>query len=497
VYANQFVLSSGNYSSGNGLVGAVPNWLLTAIQQELTTGDGNIMSVLSSMNNALNTLQLGITQSIASLNTTSLSQSSLLTGLRSDVDGNNASILNVLATKVDTASATAIAANAIQSTFGTDAHAFVGNIASTYVDANSAIAQDMNLLTTTLNGVNASVSDISTLTVESVPNPLWVDNGNQLDPDINGNLRYVTQAKSKKQLAVDANGVITSLLLDSGSTSAITMQADQFKLVASGQSAISQNPFTVNATNGEITLNGKVSFNSVTDVPQLGSTPQQVIDAVNGGQTTTINGSKITTGSISSNNLSTNIALIGGSAYSSGFPYPSGPISGTPSGFRLSSTAAGNSSDPTIYGAYIKGGTIDGGKFIGALQSMNIFNNSSTAAPSQDTNNPNVVASFTMPAPIAGISHRLYINIFCFSNSYGGWVGSVDVRVNGISISGNSAYVISRSTYNSSPFGQSYITNYSYNSSSTIEVYSSQHTTSVGGDAISSLNVNISALGVI
>ena len=87
--------------------------------------------------------------------------------------------------------------------------------------------------------------------------------------------------------------------------------------------------------------------------------------------TTTINGGKITTGSITAGQiaanslttaqLSTNIALINGSVYSSGFLYPTGTITGTPSGFRLSATAAGTGNDPTIYGAYIKGGTLDGG----------------------------------------------------------------------------------------------------------------------------------------
>lgn len=85
----------------------------------------------------------------------------------------------------------------------------------------------------------------------------------------------------------------------------MTVQSDEFKLVATGQSVASRNPFTVNATTGDITFVGKVSFNSVTDVPALGSTPQQVVDAVNAGSTTTINGSKITTGTITAGHIST------------------------------------------------------------------------------------------------------------------------------------------------------------------------------------------------
>jgi hypothetical protein len=480
VHDNQFVLSSGNYSSGNGLVGSVPNWLLTVIQQQLTSGDGNVMSVLSSMNEALDALRLGVAQSIASLNAVSLSQSSLLTALRSDVNANNASILNVLATKVDTAAATAIATNAIQSKFGTDVNAFVGNIASTYVDANSSIAQNMNLLNTTLNGVNTNVSDIATLTTESVPNTLWVDDGNQLDPDTNGNSRYIIQAKAKKQLAIDANGVVTSLLLDSGSAIAITMQADQFKIVASGQSVDSENPFTVDATSGNISFNGIVDFTSTN---ALGNT------TIDGSKITTgsINAAQIAAGTITTNNLATGITLVNGQISSSNFTAIGGD------GFRLKSNASGTAADPTIYGAYIKGGAIDGSKFIGALQAMQIFNNDSTVAPSIDTNNPNVVASFTMPAPIAGTSHRLYINMFCYANNGDGKC-YIDIRVNGTSIEGN---FVSMDVSTNARFYRSYITNSSYSTSASIQIYSWQGNDVLGNSSISSLNINISALGII
>lgn len=59
-------------------------------------------------------------------------------------------------------------------------------------------------------------------------------------------------------------------------------------------------PFTIDASGAipEIAFNGKVSFTNITNVPQLGSTPQEVVNAVNAGNTTTINGGRITTGSI-------------------------------------------------------------------------------------------------------------------------------------------------------------------------------------------------------
>jgi hypothetical protein len=79
--------------------------------------------------------------------------------------------------------------------------------------------------------------------------------------------------------------------------------------------------------------------------------------------TTTIDGGKITTGTITAgqiaantittNNLTTGITLVNGQVSSSDFATIGG------GGFRLKSNADGTEADPTIYGAYIRGGTID------------------------------------------------------------------------------------------------------------------------------------------
>ena len=100
-----------------------------------------------------------------------------------------------------------------------------------------------------------------------------------------------------------------------------------------------------------------------------------VVTEINNGLTTTINGGRITTGSITANQIransisadrliaGTNAATVwtGGGLVSSNFNgNPYGNI-GTPTqGFRLSSNAAGTSSDPNIYGAYIKGAKLEG-----------------------------------------------------------------------------------------------------------------------------------------
>lgn len=86
--------------------------------------------------------------------------------------------------------------------------------------------------------------------------------------------------------------------------------------------------------------------------------------AINTG-TTEINGGKITTGSISADRLlaGTNATTVwtGGGLVSNNFNGNAyGNIGSPTNGFRLSSNAAGTSTDPNIYGAYIKGSTIEG-----------------------------------------------------------------------------------------------------------------------------------------
>lgn len=172
-------------------------------------------------------------------------------------------------------------------------------------------------------------------------------------------------------------GIATSLTSGSGLStgqSEFWIKADKFKLMsANGSKKSSYSPFTVDSVTGDINFNGKVTFNNVTNVPQLGSTPQEVVDAVNSGQTTTINGGKITTGSITANQIatesisadrlsSTNDAgtvWSGGGLVSTDFNGNVNGDIGTPTqGFRLSSNAAGTMTDPNIFGGVIRGGLL-------------------------------------------------------------------------------------------------------------------------------------------
>lgn len=119
------------------------------------------------------------------------------------------------------------------------------------------------------------------------------------------------------------------------------IKADKFKMVAASQSAAAQSPFSVNATTGDITFNGKVSFSSVTGAPTHtsgllsarpvsavlgstyvatdesnklytytatgwkvgGATSNEVVADINAGNTTTIDGGKITADSLLVNSI--------------------------------------------------------------------------------------------------------------------------------------------------------------------------------------------------
>lgn len=85
------------------------------------------------------------------------------------------------------------------------------------------------------------------------------------------------------------------------------IDASRLKFTNSNQTGQTA-PFTIDASgaNPQIKFNGVVNFSNITNVPQLGSTPQEVVTAINNAQTTTINGPRITTGSIGAAQINVN-----------------------------------------------------------------------------------------------------------------------------------------------------------------------------------------------
>ena len=107
-------------------------------------------------------------------------------------------------------------------------------------------------------------------------------------------------------------GLTTNYVSGSGTqidpyVSEFWIDASRFKFTNSNVTG-SVAPFTIDASgaNPQIKFNGVVNFNNITNVPQLGSTPQEVVTAINNAQTTTINGPRITTGSVTAAQINVN-----------------------------------------------------------------------------------------------------------------------------------------------------------------------------------------------
>ncbi|MFW9602481.1 MAG: hypothetical protein ACMV1B_09190 [Prevotella sp.] len=141
-------------------------------------------------------------------------------------------------------------------------------------------------------------------------------------------------------------------------------------------SVTSDNPycFVAYAYAGVASTNQTIASNW-SEGSSAGVSSSDVVNEINNGQTTTINGGRITTGSISAAQIAANSISAdrisstngsstvwnGGGLVSANFNgNVVGNIGSPTSGFRLSSNAAGTSTDPNIYGAYIKGSYLQG-----------------------------------------------------------------------------------------------------------------------------------------
>lgn len=147
-------------------------------------------------------------------------------------------------------------------------------------------------------------------------------------------------------------------------------------------------PFTIDATGAT----PQIKFNGVVEFSNVNGASQGVVNEVNNGQTTTINGGRITTGSVTANQIAAKTITAnqiaansvtadvlqagvsgstvwkGGGLVSNNFNgVPYGNIGWPSQGFRLSSDAQGTYADPNIYGAYMRGGTVEGAVIKGGL----------------------------------------------------------------------------------------------------------------------------------
>lgn len=391
-----------------------PQWLRDLIS---TVTEQSYAQKITDLNNLSTSLQQLIvelevakntyTQSIISSSDIDERINTAITTLNSSLAGSDATIVDLISTKATPEEASAIALNTISSSINNgEIGALVGSVSNTLATETGALANNIDLVHAEMLGGFESTADVIQTTQAYVGiDEAGASTGTGLSAYLEDSLGNIGGADSQVANGVYINnGVPTSkfeytsdlskngvhyksgfglkTLTTGGNGSAANPYDSEFWINAAKLKFTNDNvtgqvaPFAIDATGvtPQITFNGKVSFTNVTNVPQLGSTPQEVVTAINNAETTTINGPRITTGSVTAAQIQANSIsadrLIAGtnattvwtggglvSANFNGNPY--GNI-GTPTqGFRLSSGAAGTETDPNIYGAYIKGSTVD------------------------------------------------------------------------------------------------------------------------------------------
>jgi hypothetical protein len=338
-----------------------PQWMKDLVQlvvnSAMDTGNASTLAQLASMLSQFATSYVPLnqyTQSILDLSNEDASIHTVIETLNSNYNNGlsqaNAQIISLQNTKASKDEVVTQVVNTLAAQLANPTSslgAAIGNLQQTVANNQNANALSMQTLTASLNdvsgnvsanssaitGLQTNVSNISgTLTsqagqITNLRSDLTSGTGTWLtgDTNVTNTVKSYTDGKvtgveSKwaynSSLTINGTsynsgfGLATSLTPGSGlptGSSEFWIKADKFKLMsADGSRKSAYSPFTVDSTTGNITFNGIVSFNNISNVPQLGSTPQQVVDAVNNGQTTTINGGKITTGSIGANQINVN-----------------------------------------------------------------------------------------------------------------------------------------------------------------------------------------------
>lgn len=402
-----------------------PQWMKDLVQVvvDVSISSGN-QSLINNMNAILQDFAVRYvplnqyTQSIIDLGDEDTRINALIETLNSNFnDGLSTANAQIISLQLTKASKDEVVAQVIQ-TIAAQLADGASNIGSTIGRIDQAIANETSARALSLQTLTASLEDTNldvTANAEVIQNALayvGIDeagastgtglsayledsNGNigGADSQLANSIRVTAEGVESKfayNSLLNINGVYkksgfgltTNYVSGSGTqidpyVSEFWIDASRLKFTNSNQTGQTA-PFTIDASgaNPQITFNGVVNFSNITNVPQLGSTPQEVVTAINNTQTTTINGPRITTGSVTAAQIqagsvsadrltSTNgssTVWAGGGLISANFNgNVVGNIGSPTAGFRLSSNAAGTlgSNDPNIYGAYILGSIID------------------------------------------------------------------------------------------------------------------------------------------
>ena len=160
VSTNTYVLSTGGVYSGN-INNGIPTWLTDAITAQLTTGTLNINQLLADLQALVQNIELGVNQSIASIQNDVLSQSTYLTTVKSELNDDIAVAISQYDTLVTPELAKAVKIDALGA-IRDQVQAWALDITTVYADANLASATQVDLLVSTIDDPSTGVVGTAT-----------------------------------------------------------------------------------------------------------------------------------------------------------------------------------------------------------------------------------------------------------------------------------------------------------------------------------------------
>jgi len=245
----------------------------------------------------------------------------------------------------------------------------------------SGVTSLSNIKICTINGSNVVTYGTLTYTLnagQSLAGGNWYIIDGIINP-VGGS----TQAEGSIRLADGTKiGTINNYVIPSGTTKIVlglvaSCVISRMKLAKITADTLTGSYVTQGYVDNSLSSLGDMAFVDTVEKAKLGTT------VVEGGyiKSDLLTANNIVTGSMSANRLTSttgsSTVWTGGGLVSSNFNGGvSGNIGNPTAGFRLSSNAAGTSTDPNIYGAYIKGGIVDTSALaIGALKVVNSYGN--------------------------------------------------------------------------------------------------------------------------
>ena len=317
------------------------------------------------------------------------------------INTTNATIAEINLSYASKNEAAAIATNVITASLsgnGEIGSALV-ELQEAYADLESTIAQSVSMLESVMEGeINGNATAMETIRTYVGIDEVGASTGTGLsaylessdgtiggaDSQLANTIRVTAEGVESKfayNSIVNINGVYkkSGFGLTTNYTSGTGTQANpyvsEFWIDASRLKFTNSNqtgqtaPFTIDATGTtpQITFNGKVAFTNVTGTSSLALTDMSNVTTIDGGKisTNTLYGNRLIGNTVSADKLTSSTGAsttwTGGGLVSQNFNgNPVGNIGSPTQGFRLSSNATGTKTDPNIYGAYIKGGILEG-----------------------------------------------------------------------------------------------------------------------------------------